>query len=60
MLTRRELAEARGRAAEIFVHAGIALTDAERSAIEIADFGLSKLEETGLEIVVYGAPASAV
>ena len=31
----------------------IALTDAERSAIEIADFGLSKLEETGLEIVVY-------
>ena len=53
MLTRKELGEARGRAAEIFVHAGIALTDAERSAIEIADFGLSKLEETGLEIVVY-------
>jgi D-lyxose ketol-isomerase len=53
MLTRKELAEARGRAAEIFAQAGIALTDDERSAIEIADFGLSKLEETGLEIVVY-------
>ena len=49
MLTRKELAEARERAAEIFAQAGIALTDAERSAIEIADFGLSKLEETGLE-----------
>ena len=53
MLTRKELAEARARAAEIFAEAEIALTDEERSAIEIADFGLSKLEETGLEIVVY-------
>ena len=53
MLTRKEFAEARERAAQIFADAGIALTDAERSALEIADFGLSKLEETGLEIVVY-------
>jgi D-lyxose ketol-isomerase len=53
MLTRKELAAARERAAEIFAEAGIVLTDAERSAIEIADFGLSRLEETGLEIVVY-------
>jgi D-lyxose ketol-isomerase len=53
MLTPKEFAAARERAARIFAEAGIALTDAERSAIEIADFGLSKLEETGLEIVVY-------
>jgi D-lyxose ketol-isomerase len=53
MLTRKELAEARERAAEIFAAAGIVLTDAERATIEIADFGLSKLAETGLEIVVY-------
>ena len=53
MLTRKELADARERAARIFAATGIALTDAERAAIEIADFGLSKLEETGLEIVVY-------
>jgi D-lyxose ketol-isomerase len=33
--------------------AGIALTKAEVEAIEVADFGLSRLEETGLEIVVY-------
>jgi D-lyxose ketol-isomerase len=53
VLTRKELADARERAARIFAATGIALTDAERAAIEIADFGLSKLEETGLEIVVY-------
>ena len=53
MLTREEVAAARERAARVFAATGIALTDAERSAIEIADFGLSKLEETGLEIVVY-------
>src|SRR5579862_6543995 len=53
MLTREEVAAARERAARILAATGIALTDAERSALEIADFGLSKLEETGLEIVVY-------
>ena len=53
MLTPGEFIAARDRAAQIFAEAGIMLTDAERSAIEIADFGLSKLEETGLEIVVY-------
>ena len=29
------------------------MTQAELEAMEVADFGLSKLEETGLEIVVY-------
>jgi D-lyxose ketol-isomerase len=33
--------------------AGIVLTPAERAAIEIADFGLGRLEEIGLQIVVY-------
>jgi D-lyxose ketol-isomerase len=33
--------------------AGIVLTPAEREAIEVADFGLGRLEEFGLEIVVY-------
>lgn len=33
--------------------AGIVLTPAEREAIEVADFGLGRLEEIGLEIVVY-------
>ena len=45
--------EARSRAAAILEREGIALTEQERKSIEIADFGLSDLERTGLEIVVY-------
>jgi len=46
-------AEARERAAAMLAHAGIVLTAAERDAIEVADFGLGRLEEIGLQIVVY-------
>jgi D-lyxose ketol-isomerase len=45
--------EARAQAAAILEREGIALTEQERDAIEIADFGLAELERTGLEIVVY-------
>lgn len=34
-------------------NAGIKISPAERKKIEIADFGLSDLDHTGLEIVVY-------
>jgi len=53
MLTRDEVTLARARAAAVLADAGIALTPAEAARIEIADFGLSRLEETGLEVVVY-------
>ena len=53
MLTQAEQDDARSRAAAILADAGIVLTAPERSAIEIADFGLSNLDETGLEVVVY-------
>jgi len=33
--------------------AGFVLTEEERDSIEVADFGLSELEQTGLEVVVY-------
>jgi D-lyxose ketol-isomerase len=46
-------AEARLRAAALLVDAGIVLTPDERDAIEVADFGLGRLEEIGLQIVVY-------
>ena len=46
-------AEARERAAAMLAEAGIVLTPAERDAIEVADFGLGRLEELGLQIVVY-------
>jgi D-lyxose ketol-isomerase len=46
-------AEARERAAAMLEEAGIVLTPAEREAIEVADFGLGRLEEIGLQLVVY-------
>ena len=46
-------AEARGRAAEELARAGIVLTAAERETIEVADFGLGRLDEVGLQLVVY-------
>ena len=46
-------AEARERAAAMLADAGIVLTPDEREHIEIADFGLGRLGEVGLQIVVY-------
>jgi D-lyxose ketol-isomerase len=44
---------ARERAAAMLADAGIVLTPEERERIELADFGLGRLEEIGLQIVVY-------
>lgn len=53
MITQAELVEARAYAVEQLESAGIALTDAERASIEVADFGLSRLREFGLLVLVY-------
>ena len=45
--------EARARAASMLADAGIVLTPDEREAIEVTDLGLGRLEEIGLQIVVY-------
>jgi D-lyxose ketol-isomerase len=45
--------EVRERAAAMLDEAGIVLTPHERENIEIADFGLGRLDEIGLQIVVY-------
>ncbi|MGB8004135.1 MAG: cupin domain-containing protein [Gaiellaceae bacterium] len=45
--------EARERAAVMLDEAGIVLTPQEREQIEVADFGLGRLDEIGLQIVVY-------
>jgi D-lyxose ketol-isomerase len=37
----------------MLAEAGVVLTPAEREEIEVADFGLGQLEETGLQLVVY-------
>jgi D-lyxose ketol-isomerase len=53
VITREEQIEAQAYAAERLAAAGIALTDADRAAIEVADFGLSRLHEAGLMLLVY-------
>ena len=46
-------AEARERAAAMLAEANIVLTPKEREQIEVADFGLGRLDEIGLQLVVY-------
>jgi len=53
MLTEEQVAQARQRAGAFLDRARIVLTPAEGAAIEVADFGLSELETTGLALVVY-------
>jgi len=53
MLTSAEIESAQARAKEFLGKAGIVVTSLEAANIEVADFGLSELEQTGLEIVVY-------
>lgn len=43
----------RKKTAEILREAGIVLTDEEEKNIEIADFGLNKLEKVGLQLITY-------
>ncbi len=53
MITREEQRQAQVYAAEQLAAAGIAVTGAERDAIEVADFGLSRLHEQGVMVLVY-------
>jgi D-lyxose ketol-isomerase len=53
VITREEQREAQAYAAEQLAAAGVVLTDAERDSIEVADFGLGRLRETGLLVLVY-------
>ncbi len=53
MITRSEYENAKRRALEALDRAGIALTEAERGAIEVADFGLGDFEKTGLALLTY-------
>lgn len=51
MLTKAQVEAARQRALEYFEKASIVLTDEEKANIEVADFGLGDLENTGLQLV---------
>lgn len=53
MLNLIQIEEARTKAFRYYEKAGIALTEAERRALEVADFGLSDLYNIGLQVLVY-------
>jgi D-lyxose ketol-isomerase len=53
MLTQHEVDLAREHTASVLQSAGVVLTEDEKRHIEVADFGLSDLANTGLQLVVY-------
>ncbi len=53
MITHEAQRTAQRHAADELAAAGIVLTDAERDAIEVSDFGLSRFREQGLMLLVY-------
>ena len=53
MLTKKQYAEGVEYTAEAFRNAGIIITDAEKAAIEVADFGLGNVNEIGLQLLTY-------
>lgn len=52
-MDRKTYEAAREKALRYFEKAGIALTEAERESMEVADFGLNDLYRTGLELTTY-------
>lgn len=53
MITCEEFVQAQQRAREYLERAGIVITPEEAKQIEVADFGLGDLANTGLQLVVY-------
>ncbi len=53
MITRKQLKETRERTMALFRRAGIVMTPEEAENIEVADFGLNRLETEGLQLVTY-------
>lgn len=53
MITEATKKDATARALEFYEAAHIVLTEEEKQKIEIADFGLNQLEETGLQLLTY-------
>lgn len=53
MMKRSEVEEFRRLAVEYYEKAGIVLTEKEKASIEVADLGLGRCREVGLEILTY-------
>lgn len=53
MISREKFTATQQQAKEYLARAGIVITPEEAANIEVADFGLNELDDTGLELVVY-------
>jgi D-lyxose ketol-isomerase len=53
MIKKNEFENAKAATLQYFSKAGIVISEKEKDNIEIADFGLNRLDEIGLEILVY-------
>lgn len=53
MITKKEYNESVEYVLNLFKKAGIKVTDEEKGKIEVADFGLSRLDEIGLQLLTY-------
>ena len=51
MITRQQQEAARRRAAEMIRRAGIHITDREADGVEVADFGLGRLDAEGVQVL---------
>ncbi|THE13959.1 D-lyxose/D-mannose family sugar isomerase [Bacillus timonensis] len=52
-MKKHEYEKIKAQALELFEKAHIILTDKEKSSLEVADFGLNKVEDTGLQLITY-------
>lgn len=52
-MTRQEYNRQAAEALAYFERAGIALTEEEKSSVEVADFGQGNVRELGLQLIVY-------
>ncbi|PLR76723.1 D-lyxose/D-mannose family sugar isomerase [Bacillus sp. V3-13] len=52
-MERQEYERIKVEALELFNRANIVLTEDEKENLEVADFGLNKIEDTGLQLITY-------
>ena len=52
-MKRADYERCKAKALEFYAKAGIALTDAEKESVEVAEFGLGVVDNVGLELITY-------
>jgi D-lyxose ketol-isomerase len=50
---KKEFERIKAKVLELFAKANVILTDLEKESLEIADFGLNKIKDTGLQLITY-------